>query len=568
MAWENCYIVENQAEFLKLTSLPASPQSVSNKIHDSGYKSDLAPAVNDYNQWINCTIDVALNPNTVLFENATWKLWTTSSQLYLSKNNVVIAQFPNNPFDTTNWRYWRRSFWACIDSSTQKGILGIAYVIQGTSYNWFAYVYRIEFTETRPNNDELIYEFLTNALPIQYTWQSVPSVSGKNGILSLVTLDSESINDGEPVSGAAVSVFDQAPSNDNNVKNLADTYGSGEASSAVDVTVKYKVTLPPGGIFDVLKLVAKKDSIPEDASDGDKIIDISPSKTKKTVTGLDENSMYYFKIFAEDSNGSTSESDEKHITTSGDEGWSFDYTGEIQTFVAPKTGIYQLETWGAQGGDATDGTNTARGGYGAYAVGEVFLSQGDTLYINVGGQNGYGGGGLQILDLFDIFKTIDVSHYKENTNIITTYDFVVPSSFNQYGNTDWMLFWGARQRRMPTISNKIITFANTGGGSESCVLIPIKHIENIVSFELSVQLSSIPYSSAYAHIGLANFDETNGFTFIADTDIVYIYGDNVTAQNQWFDFKKTFNSVNADYLAIMYLIDGKHEIKNLFIEHY
>lgn len=230
-------------------------------------------------------------------------------------------------------------------------------------------------------------------LPTQYTWQSVPSISGKNGILSLVTLDSESINDGEPVSGAAISVFDQAPSIDNNIKNLADTYGGGEESSAVDVTVKYKVTLPPGGSFSTLKIVAKKDSIPEDASDGDKIVDISPSKTKKTVTGLDENSLYYFKIFGEDTNSNTSESDEKHITTSADEGWTFDYTGQIQTFTAPKTGIYQLETWGAQGGDATDGTLTARGGYGAYAVGEVLLQQGDTLYINVGGQNGYGGGG-------------------------------------------------------------------------------------------------------------------------------------------------------------------------------
>ena len=240
---------------------------------------------------------------------------------------------------------------------------------------------------------QTLYNIYKNAPLVQYVWQSVPSISGKNGILSLVTIDSESINDGEPVSGAAVSVFDQAPSNDNNIKNLADTYGSGEESSAVDVTVKYKVTLPPGGIFDVLKLVAKKDSMPNDVSDGDKIVDISPSKTKKTVTGLDENSLYYFKIFAEDTSNNTSESDEKHIMTSGDEGWSFEYTGEIQTFVAPKTGIYQLETWGAQGGNATDGTNSARGGYGAYAYGEVLLTQGETLYINVGGQNGYGGGG-------------------------------------------------------------------------------------------------------------------------------------------------------------------------------
>lgn len=240
--------------------------------------------------------------------------------------------------------------------------------------------------------------------PVVYNWQSVPFISGKNGILSLVTLDSESINDGEPVSGAAVSVFDQVPSNDNNIKNLADTYGGGEASSAVDVTAKYKVTLPPGGSFSVLKLVAKKDSMPNDASDGDKIVDISPSKTKKTVTGLDENSLYYFKIFAEDTNSNTSESDEKHIMTSGDEGWSFDYTGSIQTFVAPKTGIYQLESWGAQGGDATDGTLTARGGYGAYAVGEVFLTQGDTLYINVGGQDGYGGGGNPVTNIINVIE--------------------------------------------------------------------------------------------------------------------------------------------------------------------
>lgn len=225
--------------------------------------------------------------------------------------------------------------------------------------------------------------------PVTYNWQSVPSISGKNGILSLVTLDSESINDGEPVSGAAVSVFDQAPSNDNNIKNLADTYGGEEESSAVDVTVKYKVTLPPGGSFSALKIVAKKDSAPEDASDGDNIVDISPTKTKKTISDLDENSLYYFKIFGEDTNGNTSESDEKHINTSEEEGVPFDYTGSIQEFTVPETGMYSLETWGAQGQNA--GNN--RGGYGAYAYAEAFLTEGQKLYIGIGGQNGYNGGG-------------------------------------------------------------------------------------------------------------------------------------------------------------------------------
>lgn len=98
--------------------------------------------------------------------------------------------------------------------------------------------------------------------------------------------------------------------------------------------------------------------------------------------------------------------------------YDFNYTGAIQTFTAPKTGIYQLETWGAQGENATDGTLTARGGYGAYATGEVSLTQGDTLYINVGGQNGYGGGGLKIWD----GSEIDILWSGENNKLTAQID--------------------------------------------------------------------------------------------------------------------------------------------------
>lgn len=323
--------------------------------------------------------------------NAQWGIKLNNKWLEYWLNGSMLGDSNLMPFWTTSSTYnCDLGFYFGLNTATNRGT--IFFITYSNEAGVSHYRYHIEYNNSVLNTANG-FTWINGHLAPTYTWQSVPSISGKNGILSLVTLDSESINDGEPVSGAAVSVFDQAPSNDNNIKNLADTYGGGEASSAVDVTVKYKVTLPPGGIFDVLKLVAKKDSIPEDITDGDKIVDISPSKTKKTITGLDENSLYYFKIFAEDTNSNTSESDEKHIMTSGDEGWNYDYTGEIQTFTAPKTGIYQLETWGAQGGDATDGILTARGGYGAYAYGEVFLTQGDTLYINVGGQNGYGGGG-------------------------------------------------------------------------------------------------------------------------------------------------------------------------------
>ena len=75
---------------------------------------------------------------------------------------------------------------------------------------------------------------------------------------------------------------------------------------------------------------------------------------------------------------------------------SFDYKGAEATYTVPETGTYKLEVWGAQGGD------TATGGY---AKGEIKLTQGDVLYINVGGKGqkasfstsskpgGYNGGG-------------------------------------------------------------------------------------------------------------------------------------------------------------------------------
>ena len=65
----------------------------------------------------------------------------------------------------------------------------------------------------------------------------------------------------------------------------------------------------------------------------------------------------------------------------------FDYTGDYQTFTAPASGMYKLETWGAQGGTGYLYYN-GHGGYGAYATGYVYLEQGETIYVIVGGMGG------------------------------------------------------------------------------------------------------------------------------------------------------------------------------------
>jgi hypothetical protein len=56
---------------------------------------------------------------------------------------------------------------------------------------------------------------------------------------------------------------------------------------------------------------------------------------------------------------------------------SFSYTGDIQTFTVPFTGLYKLEVWGGQGGGAV-------GGAGGHSVGYCILEKGNTVYICCG----------------------------------------------------------------------------------------------------------------------------------------------------------------------------------------
>lgn len=70
----------------------------------------------------------------------------------------------------------------------------------------------------------------------------------------------------------------------------------------------------------------------------------------------------------------------------------FNYTGTVQQYVAPSTGTYTLEVWGAQGGHSQY-DNRIQGGLGGYSKGQITLNQGETISIYVGGQNGYNGGG-------------------------------------------------------------------------------------------------------------------------------------------------------------------------------
>ena len=95
-------------------------------------------------------------------------------------------------------------------------------------------------------------------------------------------------------------------------------------------------------------------------------------------------------------------------------GYLFAYKDSEYEFIVPKSGIYRLEVWGAEGGNSiANGTLQQNAGQGGYSNGEVVLQSGEKLYINIGGkgedgvleqddiQGGYNGGGLSHWDKSD-----------------------------------------------------------------------------------------------------------------------------------------------------------------------
>ena len=67
----------------------------------------------------------------------------------------------------------------------------------------------------------------------------------------------------------------------------------------------------------------------------------------------------------------------------------YSYTGTGQVFRVPCTGVWQFELYGAQGGNS----EKKAGGKGGQITATMWLNEGDKLYIYVGGQDGYNGGG-------------------------------------------------------------------------------------------------------------------------------------------------------------------------------
>lgn len=133
--------------------------------------------------------------------------------------------------------------------------------------------------------------YFNNAPLVAYQWSSVPSISGKKGTLSLTQI--LNINDGEPVENVTnkgnLDFSKKTKVNTLVNNNYEPTYKEDQTKA----TVEYEI---PEAEYQYTKLVYKKKKIPKSASDGT-AIDIVADDTEAFVSGLEENTTYYFVVF-------------------------------------------------------------------------------------------------------------------------------------------------------------------------------------------------------------------------------------------------------------------------------
>lgn len=94
---------------------------------------------------------------------------------------------------------------------------------------------------------------------------------------------------------------------------------------------------------------------------------------------------------------------------------TFNYTGGVQTFTVPNSGLYFLECWG--GGNSNNVYDNAGTAYGGYVSGYKYLKKGVVLYICCGGSSGYNGGGAGKGDHYAVWAYVSANNGSGATHI-------------------------------------------------------------------------------------------------------------------------------------------------------
>ena len=152
---------------------------------------------------------------TIIYQDSNYrfqyiKINTNSIQVELYLNNTRVYYDSKTFNDLSSGTIDVNTFFGLdflVDDDLKIGCIAMSYInhVSGVIYDAYSNNYQ--------NNqfDSIIYNFLTNLVPpITYNWTSVPSISGKNGILyALSTLTD--INDGDPITTSDTTKFSLSP---------------------------------------------------------------------------------------------------------------------------------------------------------------------------------------------------------------------------------------------------------------------------------------------------------------------------------------------------------------------
>ena len=228
------------------------------------------------------------NNHSITTIETSWGLTITYNAIY---NGGVMVNWTENEtsynqgFGSIFGKYGIRF---AINRETEQAILLILW--RFTNPGWYTVIQNGASNMTEENKQSL-YRILMNGAIQPITWSSVPKISGSNKTYRLT--DILNINDGnavedEPSKGNVD--FSKKTKINTLVEEAVERDSDGDITKA---TVKYDI---PEGNYQYTKLVFKKKKIPKSASDGT-IVDIGMEDNKVVVTGLEENTTYYFVVF-------------------------------------------------------------------------------------------------------------------------------------------------------------------------------------------------------------------------------------------------------------------------------
>ena len=118
--------------------------------------------------------------------------WITNN-LVIKLDNTILSAWYDMVTDNSYY-----TFRFAVNHDTQRATVCIVW-----KYSWYTLAAEAVENDT---TSATLYQTLMGHIQPEFTWSSVPAISGKNGILNLPTLFSQP-TDGEPVTGADMSAF-------------------------------------------------------------------------------------------------------------------------------------------------------------------------------------------------------------------------------------------------------------------------------------------------------------------------------------------------------------------------